>query len=374
MKKHSKKIIITIICVIAMGSIFALKKDDKATKKREIITKDSIMLMPMAMKTMQHGFPGSYEKIYYGIDEEGEMVWDVLNPQETTFLDENDNAKDTILMLSNKVYGELPFDQATVTYKDSNLRKEILALGSKVLSTKELVALISTTQMGGNEVNQASYVYTEPELVGDKVFAPTATIMGNENYGIQDRHHRQKANYYWMSSVSTKESGMAGYISKCGVFAALDKEVNTLSMRLTTNINSEAIVFVSQSTGVKNGKLGELMKVAQNQSYYEYKLTLEDTTQSVEVSNINYTDREVLFDYLVSGDGNRLSAIITDEENKRILYYGQLADITMTKNGTATIVLPDDGKYHVSVFSEQYNGDKKTDYASKLISIDLNEK
>ena len=57
-----------------------------------------------------------------------------------------------------------------------------------------------------------------------------------------------------------------------------------------------------------------------------------------------------------------------------IVSYGQLADISVTKMGVALIELPkkyDHDNYQIKVFSEQYNGDYKTDYASELVDLKI---
>lgn len=372
--KCTKNIFISLLaCVCVCGLLMGLFKNKTTTKTKVASTKDAIMLGEQGITAMQHGFPGSFEKIYYGIDENGAMEWDVLNPKETNFLDENNNPANCILMLSNKVYGNLPFADTKALYQDSNLRKEILSFASSVLSDKEEMALVKTKQAGGKQVREASYKYNEPELVGDVFFAPTATIMSNEEYGVKDRHHRQKSNYYWMSSISAKNEAEAGYISKCGVFATLDKNVSSLSMRMATNVDHNAISFVSKAIGVKDVELGKFTKIEPNQTYYEYKVTIKDDTQRVVVDTVRYHDNKISFNYSAEGNGNYLSAIIVDEKKEHILYYGQLANISKNKKGTVEVEIPKEKNYHLFVFSEQYNGDKKTDYSSELMEIEINE-
>ena len=60
------------------------------------------------------------------------------------------------------------------------------------------------------------------------------------------------------------------------------------------------------------------------------------------------------------------------DENDDVLYYGRIAQ--NSESGTATITIPSEmatGNYKLKVFSEQYNGDYKTDYGSKFVNIDL---
>ena len=60
------------------------------------------------------------------------------------------------------------------------------------------------------------------------------------------------------------------------------------------------------------------------------------------------------------------------DNSGNILYYGRIAQ--NSANGTASVEIPSDltaGTYTLKVFSEQYNGDYKTDYASEFQNITL---
>lgn len=64
-------------------------------------------------------------------------------------------------------------------------------------------------------------------------------------------------------------------------------------------------------------------------------------------------------------------AMLADNSGN-ILYYGRIAQ--NSANGTASVEIPSDltaGTYTLKVFSEQYNGDYKTDYASEFQDITL---
>lgn len=70
----------------------------------------------------------------------------------------------------------------------------------------------------------------------------------------------------------------------------------------------------------------------------------------------------------VNGTGEFVSAMVTDSGGN-ILYYGRLKAIKSgtDESGTVDITIPSglvEGSYTLKVFSEQYNGEYKTDYAS----------
>jgi len=70
-------------------------------------------------------------------------------------------------------------------------------------------------------------------------------------------------------------------------------------------------------------------------------------------------------------DGEHASAILCDEDGNAI-YYGTVA--AGTASGTQDMAMPADlaeGTYTLKVFSEQRNGDMKTDYAGDFVDIEL---
>ena len=72
-----------------------------------------------------------------------------------------------------------------------------------------------------------------------------------------------------------------------------------------------------------------------------------------------------------TGKNEYVSAMLADNSGN-ILYYGRIAQ--NSANGTASVEIPSDltaGTYTLKVFSEQYNGDYKTDYASEFQNITL---
>ena len=72
-----------------------------------------------------------------------------------------------------------------------------------------------------------------------------------------------------------------------------------------------------------------------------------------------------------TGINEYISAIIADSSGSR--YYGRVAQPT-AESGTVEIKIPSDlapGDYTLKVFSEQYNGDYNTDYASNFTDIAL---
>lgn len=376
MKKHKKGIFIGIVVVALLAVIlpFLPSNTTQTNVSNKVESIDVLMLQQTGINTLKNGSSGSWEKLYFGGD--GTFRWNILNPKETNFTNENKEQVNSILVVSDELYDMIAFGNNADSYKDSNLRKEEIALANKALSPIESDAVINTTQIGGDTLKAGNYNYIEPELVGDKFFAPTATIMNTKEYGLEDRHYRQEGNYFWMSSVDAKDPNIAGYISKCGVFSQVGKDVARVSLRATANINSDQILFIMAAKDSKNVSIGKesLQQITQKQLLDEFRLTIKDTSQTIQVTNIEQADAEIKFSFVSTGKANRLSAIVVDNKNSKILFYGQLADISESKEGQTSIVLPANFKKencHLYVFSEQCNGDYKTDYASELIEVNV---
>ena len=108
----------------------------------------------------------------------------------------------------------------------------------------------------------------------------------------------------------------------------------------------------------------------------EWKLTLLDNSRNFAVTEeaasgkpgdtitLNYTGA-------TTGENEYISVIIADENGAQ--YYGRVAQPD-SADGQVKIKIPDSlaaGEYTLNVFSEQYNGDYKTDYASAFAEVAL---
>ena len=139
------------------------------------------------------------------------------------------------------------------------------------------------------------------------------------------------------------------------------------------NLNLNSVLFTSAAVGGKPD--GGLTKVPEY-SGNEWKLTLLDNSRNFAVTEttasgdpgetitLNYTGA-------TTGANEYISVILAD--NSGAQYYGRVAQPT-AESGTVEIKIPSDlapGSYTLKVFSEQYNGDYNTDYASNFTDIAL---
>ena len=108
----------------------------------------------------------------------------------------------------------------------------------------------------------------------------------------------------------------------------------------------------------------------------EWKLTLLDETREFAVTEQTVSGKPgdtITLNYTgaTTGENEYISVIIADENGAQ--YYGRVAQ-PGGESGTATLSIPADlapGSYTLNVFSEQYNGDYKTDYASAFAEVAL---
>ena len=151
------------------------------------------------------------------------------------------------------------------------------------------------------------------------------------------------------------------------------------------NIDTSKVLFTSPAEGGKiSGEPGaDAMKAVGIYTGSDWKLTIKDDTRpvfeaSVSGSSTILKEGAVKLEYkgAATGANEYISVIIEDKEGN-ILYYGNIVDNTVADaadSGKATLNLPADltsGDYKILVFSEQCNGDFKTDLASNIVTLDI---
>ena len=148
---------------------------------------------------------------------------------------------------------------------------------------------------------------------------------------------------------------------------------NIWGVRPAFKLNLNSVLFASAAVGGKpDGGLTEVSKYSGN----EWKLTLLDSSRNFAVTETTVSgdpgDTVTLhYTGATAGINEYISVIIAD--NNGAQYYGRVAQPTEA-TGTVEIKIPSDiapGSYTLKAFSEQCNGEKKTDYASNFTDISL---
>lgn len=192
---------------------------------------------------------------------------------------------------------------------------------------------------------------------------------GYSMYGVGE------SDWWWLRSPGSDQSRAAFIEWEDGTSVTDGNPVNNEStaVRPAFNLNLSSVLFTSAvGAGGKSAGANGLAAVA-DYSGSDWKLTLLDSSRTFAVSNAMLGGNTVTFSYsgAQTGVNEYLSAVIMDQ-NGTIAYYGRILQ-PGSASGTASLTLPsgvtlsDTTKLYV--FNEQYNGDKLTDYASKLCQV-----
>ena len=253
----------------------------------------------------------------------------------------------------------------------------------------ELGAILATSKSDAEfDSEHHTFCASENILSGDRVFFLSAEEAENDEYGFTD-DAAQVANYgtsagrWWLRSfLNEHDLPFAGAVGDLGRVGQ-DGVINPLAARPAFNLDTSSVLFTSAAAGGKADTAVDESLTAVGAGTGEWKLTLLDNsrksftasagTGTVLMQKPGYSDWTVSIDYsgAPTGANEYVSAMLADESGT-LLYYGRI--VSNSASGTARVTIPAGlapGSYTLKVFSEQYNGDKQTDYASTFENINL---
>lgn len=269
---------------------------------------------------------------------------------------------------------------ASNAYADSELKEAIDALAAK-LTTEENAAVKKRTLESGS-YDRANTDCVAGSAVSNAVFWPLSTAEAyavNQDLRVVDPEHPKWAsNFWWLRSPGAKDLDVAsvdgyGNIDRDGIDIS-----NIWGVRPAFNLNSSSVLFASAAVGGKPDGFKAVPEYTGN----EWKLTIKDSSRKIYASaaKTNLKAGESLsveyFGAINIGENEYISAMIADSAGN-ILYYGHVAHNNQSQSGTANITVPSDladGSYTLKLFSEQCNGDYKTDYAGEFRNISFTVK
>ena len=289
------------------------------------------------------------------------------------------SSKGDITLLAAGDMGETVFDNDCVSneYAPSDLKTAIDALAAK-LTTKENAVVKKRTLTSGS-YNGENTDCVAGGQVDNAVFWPLSTAEAyavNDDLRIVDKEHPGwSSSYWWLRSPGSNKYHLAvvdsdGSVQYSGYTIRIYR---TRAVRPAFNLNLNSVLFASAAVGGKpDGGLTEVSKYSGN----EWKLTLLDSRRNFAVTEKTVSaapDDTVTLNYkgATTGKNEYISVILAD--NNGAQYYGRVAQPT-AESGTVEIKIPSDiapGDYTMKVFSEQYNGDCKTDLASAFADVTL---
>ena len=253
----------------------------------------------------------------------------------------------------------------------------------------ELGVILSTSKSDAEfDSEHHTFCASENILSGDRVFFLSAEEAENDEYGFTD-DAAQVANYgtsaggWWLRSfLNEHDLPFAGSIGDRGRVGE-EGVINPWAARPAFNLNTSSVLFTSAAAGGKADTAVDENLTAVGTGTGEWKLTLLDNsrksftasagTGTALMQKPGYSDWTVSIDYsgAPTGANEYVSAMLADESGAS-LYYGRI--VSGSASGTARVTIPAGlapGSYTLKVFSEQYNGDKQTDYASAFENINL---
>ena len=290
------------------------------------------------------------------------------------------SSKGDITLLAAGAMGVIPFVDTILNneYAPSNLKTAIDALAEK-LTTEENAAVKKRTLTSGSYDGENTDCVAGGQ-VDNAVFWPLsakeAIAVNNDLRALNPAHPNWVDSGWWLRSPGSDKYRLAVVRSEGSVqysgFSVLIFN-NHRTVRPAFNLNLNSVLFASAAVGGKpDGGLAEVSKYSGN----EWKLTLLDSRRNFAVTEKTVSaapDDTVTLNYkgATTGKNEYISVILAD--NNGAQYYGRVAQPT-AKSGTVEIKIPSDiapGDYTMKVFSEQYNGDCKTDLASAFADVTL---
>ena len=289
------------------------------------------------------------------------------------------SVQEDMTLLAASSMGEAVFDNdcVSIEYAPSDLKTAIDALAGK-LTTEENAAVKKRTLTSGS-YNGENTDCVAGGQVDNAVFWPLSSkeaIAVNEDLRVVDPENPTWAtSNWWLRSPGSQAYDVAvvepdGSVHYSGYTI---RHYRTRGVRPAFNLNLNSVLFASAAVGGKpDGGLTPIPEYTGN----EWKLTLKDSNRSFAVTEktadaapgdtvtLHYTGA-------TAGINEYISVILAD--NSGAQYYGRVAQPT-AESGTVEIKIPSGlapGDYTLKIFSEQCNGDKKTDYASDFTDIAL---
>ena len=329
--------------------------------------------------------PNSY--IYSGKNGNTPIKWRVLDADKA-----NNGSTDGMFLLSehllaNGVQFEAAWDSDdgdgqtnpnAWQYSDAQEWCSNFATNSSNFSPTEQGAMLGVEKTDNGESNLYSCDWGESGLTSnDKMFflsvRELADYVGSYDKapGLAATFVDGSSDVWWLRSPYANYPVYAGAVPGDGRVSCSLVALEWTA-RPAFNLNLTSVLFTSAAA---NGKQEGLNKIG-DYNDNEWKLTLLDNSRNFAVTKATASGKPgdtITLNYTgaTTGENEYISVIIADENGAQ--YYGRVAQPTET-DGTVEITIPSglaDGSYTLNVFSEQYNGDYKTDFASNFDPVTL---
>ena len=369
MKKRILSILLTLCMMLCLTPISVFAEEVGAWGSAAIqLGTDAISVLSKNVNT------AIAPTVYFGQNHENNpAAWRVIGYDGNGVT----SAQGDITLLAAGNMGVVKFADtiANNKYAPSNLKTAIDALAEKLTTDENAAVKKRTLASGGYDGENTDCV--AGAQVDNAVFWPLSTAEAsavNNDLRIADKKYPDWASSYWWLRSPGTSAYVVAVVKSNGSVSCTGHSLGTeIGVRPAFNLNLNSVLFASAAVGGKpDGGLTEVPEYSGS----EWKLTLLDSSRSFAVTEKTADaapDDTVTLNYsgATTGANEYISVIIAD--NNGAQYYGRVAQPT-AESGTVEIKIPSDiapGDYTMKVFSEQYNGDRKTDLASAFADVTL---
>ncbi len=277
-------------------------------------------------------------------------------------------------------------------YEGSDLKKVVNTLYNNLFSEKEKKAVENRILKVGEFSTNYPYSYGVSGTATSGYLWPLSTA---EAIALpSDTFRSLDGDQWWLRSPGSGDA----YVARVQSDGSVDGYGNNTSLgygvRPAFYLNLSSVLFTSDITNGKiSGDIGaDALAPIEKQLSNEWKLTLRDdgtitglnghSNFGVSGSFETETGVSVTYTGATTGTNEYVSAVITDkpitDPSAKVIYYGKLKNCAAGGDASGTVEINVEGKRArgevLYVFNEQCNSSKKTDYASKLVEIDIPEK
>ena len=278
--------------------------------------------------------------------------------------DGNDGSGNSKLFLSVGLLDRTPFnlESGGNAWQGSTAQGWCTSFYTNALSAGEQTALVATTKDDPGCSNI---------LKGDKVFflsaQETDTLPFTDSNSRKAYDLNGNVRDWWQRSPIESDAGVITPDGNLG--SAPITKFTYVRPAFNLNIDPNLVLLTSAAVGGKvSGPLGaDALTAVPDTDTTEWKLTLRDNSRNFSTQWVAMSSKSFTFDYenATTGPNEYISAVLTTSNQETIRYYGRIAQPT-SSSGRLTINFPSERSPEdccLFVFSEQCNGDKKTDYA-----------
>ncbi len=294
--------------------------------------------------------------------------------------------RDDVLLVSDQNLDVQPFhkDAANpVTWKDSDLRNWMNGdFKNDAFSREEQSAMVNVS----NEPNAARdkiFALSNSDVINGGFFPDTDTkkatntayVAAGGSISASGMQAEGAIDRWWLRDKGKSGDDYAVYVDVHGSWNVNGEKIDVnMPVRPALRMASTMVIFSSAAMGGKpGGGLNEVPEYMGN----EWKLTLKDNNRagfSVLSAYMVGDSLKISYSGATTGANEYISVVVMDN-NGSITHYGRSASILTDENGVATIegmTAMQEGRT-LYAFNEQYNGYKKTDYASELKQVTIGD-